>query len=280
MKIHQILIFTGLLIVAQTVLFAQELQPKRIKILILGTIHFDETNDVNKTGFSDLLTDKRQKEVAEVVELLAKFKPDKVFVESQPTRQDYWNQVLGDYKKGVLKEKLRNEIFQIGVRVASKLNQNQVYCIDNQTNQLDYGKIQAFEEAHKNDKSPELNTDFFNLGYPLKRQNPAPKLADVSLREYLLFLNSPDQMLRTSYDYTHYAIGDGIGDDYTGTDFAATWYKRNLYIFTNILRKASKQDNAYLLLIGAGHAYSLKHFFESNPHFEVVSVNDVLGAKK
>ena len=280
MKSRQILFFIFLIFAAQNLLSAQESKPKRIKILILGTIHFDETNDVNKTAFPDLLTEKRQKQIAEVVERLAKFKPDKVFVESQPKRQDYWNQVLSDYKKGVLKEQPRNEIFQIGVRVASRLDQNQVYCVDDQTNQLDYGKIQAFDEAHKNDKPSDLNADFFNLGYPLKRQNPAPKLADVSLREYFLFLNSPDQMLRTSYDYTHYAIGSGVGDDYTGTDLTATWYKRNLYIFTNILRKANKRDDAYLLLIGAGHAYSLKHFFESNPHFEVVSVNDVLGAKK
>lgn len=262
------------------VLFAQQTQPKRIKILILGTFHFGETSDPNKTDFPDLLTEKRQKEIAEVVASLAKFKPDKIFVENEPAQNDYWNQILSDYKKGILKEQPRNEIFQIGVRLAAKLDQNQVYCIDDQTNQLDYGKIQKFEEEHKDDKSPELNSDFFNLAYPLKRPKPAPKLADISLRDYLLFLNSPDQMLRSSYDYTHYAIGDGKGDDYTGTDLTAAWYKRNLYIFTNILRKTNKKDNAYLLLIGAGHAYSLKHFFESNPHFEVISVNDVLGAKK
>lgn len=279
-KILQILIFSILLFAMNGVLFAQQTQPKRIKIMILGTFHFGETNDANKTAFPDLLTEKRQKEIADVVASLAKFKPDKIFVENELARQDYWNQILSDYKKGILKEQPRNEIFQIGVRLAAKLDQNQVYCIDNQTNQLDYGKIQKFEEEHKDDDSPELNSDFFNLAYPLKRQKPAPKLADVAVRDYLLFLNSSDNMLRSSYDYTHYAIGYGKGDDYTGTDFTAAWYKRNLYIFTNILRKTSKQDKAYLLLIGAAHAYSLKHFFESNPHFEVISVNDVLGAKK
>lgn len=273
------MIFFLIICAARNVLFAQTSQPQRIKILIVGTFHFGETNDANKTNFPDLLTEKRQKEIAEVVDSLADFKPDKIFVENEPPRCDYWNPILSDYKKGTLKEASRNEIFQIGVRLAGKLAENQLYCIDDQTNQLNYGKIQEFEAKHKDDKSPELNSEFFNLGYPLKRQNPAPKLADVSLRDYLLFLNSPDQMLRSSYDYTHYAIGDGIGDDYTGTDLTATWYKRNLYIFTNILRKTDKRDKAYVLLIGAGHAYILKHLFESNPHFEVVSVSDVLGKK-
>lgn len=279
-KIRQCLIFSVLLFAVNGVVFAQQTQPKRIKIIILGTFHFGETADAGKTDFPDLSTQKRQKEIADVVASLAKFKPDKIFVENEPTQNNYWNKILSDYKKGVLKEEPRNEIFQIGVRLAAKLDQNQVYCIDDQTNQLDYSKIQKFEEEHKDDKSPELNSDFFNLAYPLKRQKPAPKLAEVSLRDYLLFLNSPDQMLRSSYDYTHYAIGDGISDDYTGTDLTAIWYKRNLYIFTNILRKANKKDDAYLLIIGSGHAYSLKHFFESNPHFEVVNVNSVLGAKK
>lgn len=278
-KIYQILICCLLIFAAQNALFAQTSQPKRIKILILGTFHFGETNDANKTAFPDLMTDKRQKEIAGIVESLVKFEPNKIFVENEATQQKLWKQILSDYKKGVLKEQPRNEIFQIGVRLADKLRENQIYCIDDQTNQLDYSKIQEFEEKHKDDKSPELNSEFFNLAYPFKRENPAPKLADVSLRDYLLFLNSPDQMLRSSYDYTHYAIGDGIGGDYTGTNLTATWYKRNLYIFTNILRKTSKQDKAYLLLIGAGHAYILKHLFESNPHFEVVSVNDVLGKK-
>ena len=279
-KIYRILLCSFLLCAAHTVFFAQKIQSERIKILILGTIHFGETNDVNKTAFSDLMTDKRQREIAEIVDLLAKIKPDKIFVENESSRQGYWNQLLNDYKKGSLKEQPRNEIFQIGVRLAGKLNQNQVYCIDNQTNQLDYDSVQKFEAQHKDDTSPELNSTFFNLEYPLKRRTPAPKLAEVTLRDYLLFLNSPDQMLRSSYDYTHYAIGDGIGDDYSGTDLTATWYKRNLYIFTNILRKTNKQDKTYLLLIGAGHAYILKHLFESNPHFEVISVDDVLGAKK
>ncbi|MEO6587983.1 MAG: DUF5694 domain-containing protein [Pyrinomonadaceae bacterium] len=278
-KICRFLTLTLLICAIQNVSFAQTSPPERIRILILGTFHFGETGDAKKTAFPDLMTDKRQKEITEIVESLAKFKPDKIFVENEPDRQDFWNQILTDYKKGVLKEKPRNEIFQIGVKLADKLKQNQVYCIDDQTNQLDYGKIQEFEEKHKDDKSPELNSEFFNLEYPFKRQKSAPKLADVSLSDYLLFLNSPDQMLRSSYDYTHYAIGDGIGKDYTGTDLTATWYKRNLYIFTNILRKTNKRDKVYMLLIGSAHAYILKHLFESNPHFEVVSVNDVLGAK-
>ena len=82
------LMFCLLICAAPSVLSAQT-SPPRIKILIVSTFHFGETSDVNKTGFPDLLTEKRQKEIAEVVDSLAEFKPDKIFVENEPSRSDY-----------------------------------------------------------------------------------------------------------------------------------------------------------------------------------------------
>lgn len=251
----------------------------RIKILILGTFHFGETTDRAKTEFPDLESEKRQREILDVVGDLARFQADKIFVENEPSEQGRWDGILQEYKNGLLKIKPRNEIFQIGVRLAAKLNQPHVFCIDSQKIQLDYGKIQRFEADHKSDESPELNSSFFNLDYPLKRKAPRRKLADSTLENYYVSMNSPDEILRTSYDYTHYAIGYGKSNDYTGSDFTADWYKRNIYMFTNILRNSDVKDKRYFLLVGAGHVYILKHLFESNPNFEVVNVKDFLGRK-
>jgi Family of unknown function (DUF5694) len=242
----------------------------------MGTFHFGATSDKNKTAFPDLETPKRQAEIEEILRDLARFRPDKIFVEAEPSEQAHWDGVLAATRAGTQKEPIRDEVFQIGVRLAARLPQSKLLCIDNGVNQLDYGKIEAFSKAHEKDPPASLNAAFFEQPYPIPRKKPAPKLAQTKLKEYYLHLNSAESRLRSSYDYTHYAIGYGKDNDYTGADFAATWYKRNLYMFTNMLRHADVKDKRYFLLVGAGHVTILRHFFESNPHFEVIDCAKVL----
>jgi hypothetical protein len=103
-------------------LSGQELKPNHIQVAILGMFHMGESSDYRKAEMDSPLTGKRQREIAEVVNKLAAFRPDKIFVENTPDTQEFWNQVFEQYKKGRLPAEssvLVNEIFQIGIKTAA-----------------------------------------------------------------------------------------------------------------------------------------------------------------
>ncbi len=99
----------------------------------MGTFHFGATGDKNRTSFDDEFSPKRQSEIDDVVGRLAKYNPDKIFVEQEPDEQAKWDKVYADYKNGVepTGNNLKNEIFQIGVKPAKKTNNSRgVTCVD------------------------------------------------------------------------------------------------------------------------------------------------------
>ncbi|MBO9659457.1 MAG: hypothetical protein J7527_11590, partial [Chitinophagaceae bacterium] len=59
---------------------------KPTEVLLLGTYHFAYPNlDVHKTDSSlqvDILSDKKQKEVKELVQVIERFKPTRIYIES------------------------------------------------------------------------------------------------------------------------------------------------------------------------------------------------------
>ena len=274
--------------------FAQEkpkTPPKKIQIVLLGTFHFGTTTDKNKQEF-DALAETRQAEIRQVDALLAKYNPDKIFVEHEPDQQLKWDKIYADYKRGIepAGNDLRNEIFQIGIKTAKLNNKSAgVICVDFQVPTdfqaaLDNAKtdvernyikqVQAIKDAPE---PKNTNEKFLFLPFQGSKNFKVLKLADVNLRDYYLWLNSPEALLRNHYINDHYlALALGEGGDYIGAEYETVWYNRNLKIFTNILRNASLEDNRYLLIIGAAHVKTLRDFFEGNPYFEVVSVEGIL----
>ncbi len=100
-------------------------QGGRVQVAFLGVFHMGETPDYVKGGIDDLLSAERQKQVQEVVDALARFKPDKIFVENTPDAQPYWNAVYQNYLNGFKPAERSgelNEIFQIGIKLAKKIN--------------------------------------------------------------------------------------------------------------------------------------------------------------
>lgn len=72
------------------------------KIMLLGTFHFQDAGlDAYKPQFDvDVLSERRQREVLEVVERLAVFAPTKIAVERRPERQEELTESFGAYLRG------------------------------------------------------------------------------------------------------------------------------------------------------------------------------------
>lgn len=245
---------------------------EKIEVILLGTFHYGETTDRISTKFPDLLSEKRQSELDTIANALNRYGVDKFFLETQVSRQAWQDSLFAAYKKNQLTrvEDLSDERVQIAFRTARKTN-IPLIATDYKL-ELPYDKINEYEQQHKNDT---VNVyPIFDAPYPFTEKRKG--LKDLSLPSYYIQLNSEYTRQALLFDYLHYALSYGVGDDYTGENLTAVYYDRNLKIFTNILRGINpKTDKTIVVLYGSSHTAILRQFFESHPLFEIVELERV-----
>jgi hypothetical protein len=238
---------------------------KEVKVLLLGTFHFNDS----------MLSENRQTEIKEVVDLLAQFKPAKIAVENRPETEHELNQRYSDYIAGQ-RTLGAGEIAQIAFRLAKQLNHNQLYGIDA------WGQIWEEETWETTLKylrerfgTEDLFDPFWGEAYSRLYSYDDKLLQNQTLREHLLYDNSEERILAGHGHYLSWVDATEHGD-YTITDhITGWWYNRNLRIFANI-KKIAKPDDRIIVLIGSGHIPILRHCVQSSPLLDLVEVADVL----
>ncbi len=163
--------------------------------MILGTYHLSNPNlDLNNVKSDDVLAEKRQEEIIELIRLLKKFKPTKIAVEV-PFGSVKINQIYADYLAGRYRL-TRDETDQIGFRLAKEMNLQKVYGID-WAKDLDFDKVLASAKA-RNQQSfldklmSEGQTDVEILNRTIKTK---------TISELLRFLNSDAEVERSHRIY-------------------------------------------------------------------------------
>lgn len=270
-----------------------------IQVMLLGVYHFDNPGrDKHNLVIDDYFTDKRQEEINETVNRLSKFNPDKIFIESQPTSQKKIDSLYLLFTENKLNltelERGRNEIYQIGFNLSKKLNLEKIYCIDAAGNWL--GPYADFiadtlslsyynEEEEKSKKSLEEVNEYIRTH---------------TIRENLVFMNLQENLMDNHRYYIDAAlrVKDTLGilfkyqdtaqmidgKEYMlrsfdfeniGVELVAEWYKRNFFIYRNILENSNAGDKI-LIIFGQGHLPILQHLLESNPKYKTVSPLDFL----
>ena len=245
----------------------------KIKVILLGTFHYGATSDRNSTNFPDLFTPKRQAELDTISGKLIKAGVDKFFVERAANKQNKLKESYSQFVSGQMSDSLylKDEIVQIAFKTAAKSNAKLV-ATDN-PQELPYDKIEKYEKQHAKDS---INIyPFFEVKYPFTTK--LKKLKESTLSEYYIQLNSPYSRQQIMFDYIHYALGYGVGNDFVGESLTLSWYDRNLKIFTNILRNIDpKTDKTIVVLYGAAHTAVIRRFFEDHPYFEITELDEVL----
>ncbi len=262
--------------------FLRSAEPKA-SVLMLGVFHF---SDPGLDGYKpehrfDVMSPERQREIEDVVDRLSRFQPTKIAVEFPPARQAkmdelYQQYVNGEHELGV------NEVYQLGFRLARKLGHPRVYLVDARARHFftaeEYEERQAELEASGalSDTADGWDERFKRL-YAHDDQLKTRQ----SLREHLLYMNSPD---RIRQGHGHYVVGSfkaGSGfaeenDGYFGPDSATGWYNRNLRTFRNLQRLTESPDERILLIIGAGHLPILRFLAHASPEYELVEPAEFL----
>jgi hypothetical protein len=241
-------------------------------VLLLGTYHMDNPGrDMMNLQVDDVLAPKRQREIAELVDDLARFRPTKILIEAEygnPDAQTKYSQYFaGKYELG------RDEREQVAFRLARKMNLSQIYGVDFPMDLDDKGLNQLMK-----DDPDRANKTMQALGVDgaqeMKKQQEL--LNRDTVVEFYRFQNSDEAIEHNHSFYFKYFVPLAEGTNYAGADLVASWYQRNLRILNNIERIGIQKNDRVFILFGQGHVKLLRDFINATPGFCVTETGGYL----
>lgn len=246
---------------------AQQPPAERAEILVLGTYHMaNPGHDIFNMKADDVLSPRRQAEMAELMGVLKKFQPTKIAVEREANDKRIAND-YADYLAGK-HELTRNEIEQIGFRLARELGHKAVYAVD-ADGDFPYPRLVKFAKA--TGRSKELDEISGEVGEMVKAQGAY--LGSHTILETLLSMNSDERVAR---DVGYYMRQAHLGEpyDWAGADLVSDWFRRNMRIFSNIAQLAGSPSERILVIYGAGHLGWLRGAVAADPTLRLRKLAD------
>jgi len=231
------------------------------------------------------MDEEHQQSIKRLCKVIAKQTPDKVFIERQPEYEfkNKYDSLFNVYLKDD-KLRSRNEMFQVGFRLAKMLGHPKIYQCDN-PGRYGYYYNNALKYAKENNQMGFVNGTA--KGAIIREDdlvNEDSLMDNSSLYDYIKWINS-DAVMTTSH--ASYVSNDPLigstgfynyDDDDTliGAEVTADWYRRNIMIYTKMINQLNFNEKAIFLIMGGDHIPILQHLFESNPNFEVIKVEEWL----
>jgi Family of unknown function (DUF5694) len=264
--------------------FAQDSKNKQIQktdtasspkntIALLGTYHFNNPNQDQFNVKSDnVLSDKRQKEIQQLANMLARYKPTHIALEFNvsDTALDarYQRYLKGEYALDA------SEREQIGFRLAKMLGHPHIYPVDAPDIQLNFNPGQLVNEYLP--LLEELSKTGNGVITEINQW-----LTKYTIGEVLAKMNSP-QMDRLNVGlYYKYLVPIGKDSMQPGVEAVTRWYKRNLLILHNIMKLTeNKSGNRVLVIFGQGHTAMLKQFLQYSDEFVIEDIKKYLPVVK
>ncbi|MEP3225950.1 MAG: DUF5694 domain-containing protein [Parasphingorhabdus sp.] len=258
----------SLLLSNQSIAAPAAVSVEPIKMMTLGTYHFaNPGKDAVNIEADDVTQPSRQQEVKALVAAIARFKPDRVFIERQIDNPSLTVPEYKRYRPSLLQTK-HNENVQIGYRLGHLLKHENIYGFDEQpgVGEPDYfplGKVKMFADASG------LEANFAKLfsAAQKKAKRFERKQQCASIPELLLEENNPAE-IRFWHKQLYYGLlSFGDRNNQAGADLNAYWYMRNAKMFAKI-GLIAKPGERIFVLVGAGHKYWLDHFSSTAPDYE------------
>ena len=238
--------------------------PAPIRVMILGVYHLANPGmDLHNLKADSPLTPKRQAELADLVDRLARFRPTKVAIESVGAGPELFDAGFARFTPADL-AKDPNEATQIGYRLAARLDLSHVYGIDERGDYFPYDAVAEFAKSHG--EQPLLD----GLGASIQRGvEEAERTQDREpIRRVLALFNDPKKIERTHDEFYYGLLRVGDATKQPGAELNARWYERNAKIFTKLTQVAKPGDRV-VVVFGGGHAYWLRHFAKHTPGFRL-----------
>lgn len=263
-------------------------EPGQVRVMLLGTAHLDNPGlDEANPEVDDVLAPKRQEELQDLTERLARWEPERVAVERPYDCTEDLNAFYETFRSGERSYdeqgddsdpdfrtfdsdavgEIRSEVVQIGFRLADRLGHDWVHPIDYPMD-ISNDDRRALDER---DFQPEDKVEFTSPDWETVERETERRISRSTIPEYLAWLNREAQ-LRGNHDgmFGRY-LRWGEGDNFGGPRTLATWYDRNLRMVHNLWRAIESGDERVLLIVGSGHVRVLRHLLNEAPMFCPVS---------
>ncbi len=261
----RLMLFAGLLAVTRVVSAAPAVQ-----VMVLGTYHFGNPGaDLHNVQADDVLLPRRQAELDAVARALARFRPTLVAVESPADKLP--ERALPRYADFVAGrgEVRRNEIDQIGFRLARRLGHSRVIGID-APGEFPFEALQAQAEAQG--RGAELQRSIDEIGAGTKAFEARTRSATIGA-----LLRSLNEPARIREDHAWYvgALRYGAGPVQPGAALLAAWTARNIAICARLVQSVQPGDRV-VVVYGSGHGFLLRQCVQQMPGWQLVEPNRYL----
>ncbi|WP_299444156.1 DUF5694 domain-containing protein [uncultured Aquimarina sp.] len=254
--------------------YASYYPKQKTKVLVVGTFHFSypglDYTKTNEDDKIDVLKEPKKSEVAALVAYIKKFKPTKVAIEA---KEDWgMDKKYEEYKAGKHRD-VRNESYQLGMRIANDLNHDKIYSIDAKTfsSELEekYPKMMKELTEEYDFKSEDPYTKMVQKSFDESTKFPSK----VKILDYIKYMNTIEGHRN---NYGAYLVGDFKLNDNRGADFLSVWwYNRNLRIFRKIQEIDQTKEDRILVIVGNGHASVLRHMIEYSPEYDFIEFSSL-----
>ena len=240
---RKVFLLLGLLASPKVSLSQSDARPE---ILVLGTYHMaNPGHDIYNMHVDDVQSPKRQQEIAQLIEVLKRFRPTKIAIESEVGSkrrvQEYSDYLAGKYALST------NEIDQIGYRLAKELGHSTIYPVDVDG---DFPMQRVINYAKANGRTEKWDAIGARTAARVKAQDDF--LRTHTVLETLQYMNADSSVARDVADYFA-MVPFGEPWEYAGPDLLASWYQRNIRIYRNIVALAESPSDRVLVIYGAGH---------------------------
>ena len=250
---------------------ARSQSPARPEILVLGTYHMaNPGRDIHNMQADDVLAPKRQQEMAQLMEVLKRFRPTKIAIEadvgSQRVGREYADYLAGKYTL------TRNENDQIGYRLAKELGHRAIYPVD-ADGDFPYKRLVNYAKANglKN------KLDEIEAGTAARVKTQGDVLRSHTVLGTLAYMNSDSTVAKDVASYFA-VVPFGEPWEYAGPELLASWYQRNIRIYHNIVALIDSPAERILVIYGGGHLGWLRQNVENDARVRLRKLAEFTGA--
>lgn len=238
--------------------------PGEIEVMLLGTYHFaNPGQDAVNAKIDDMLAPKRQAELEDLATRLARWQPQQIAVEAPFEDAADWQSMYERYRAGTLKPN-RNEIVQVGFRLADRLNHAAIYPIDYPM-RIGDDSVAALYKRRPDLKAAE---DSF-LALMQARTDSADAVRELTtVIEHLRQANSEEGLHGgNSLGMFGALMPAGEGNNYGGPQVLAKWYDRNIRMVHHLHRIHQSGTERILVVVGSGHVPPMRNLLDEDPRF-------------
>lgn len=225
------------------------------RVLLLGTWHFANPGlDLHNTKSIDVLEAAAQEQIATLVERLARFAPDRVFVE--------WPAELTDQRYAAwLADELppsRNEVVQLGFRLARLQGHARVHGIDVEGR---FPFEAVLDWAKANGRDGELLAGQGQVAAWTAEIEALQR--NEGIVAALRAMNDPGR-IDAGHGLYMAMLRFGAGADQPGVELNTAWFERNMRICAQLLQQLQAGERA-VVIFGAGHLPWLRRCVIDSP---------------